>query len=262
MNIAIIQARMSSSRLPGKVLKKFCNIPNLQHVYNRVSESKYIDKVLVATSTNESDNAIAQFCHKVEIPVFRGEEHDVLDRFYKAAVVSECKDEDVLIRITADCPLIDSEVIDVLINEYSCGGMDYVSNTLVTTYPDGLDAEVFSFKALACAWRDAKLPSEREHVTPYIKKNPDIFSVHNVKNSIDYSELRWTLDEVADYKLISIIYDELYPNNKNFKMMDILRLLRRRPELRQINNIYERNEGYSKSLELDEIFLRQDGSNE
>jgi len=164
--IAIIQARMGSSRFPGKTLADLAGRPMLSRVVERVSQSRAIDKVVVATSIAVGDDPIAEFCAKEGVLCFRGSEDDVLDRFYRAAKEHGA---DVVVRITADCPLIDAAVIDRVVERFQSGDCDYASNVLHYTYPDGLDTEVFSMAALAEAWREAKKPSEREHVTPYLR---------------------------------------------------------------------------------------------
>jgi spore coat polysaccharide biosynthesis protein SpsF (cytidylyltransferase family) len=164
--VAIIQARMGSSRLPGKTIADVAGRPLLLHVVERTQRARRVDKVVVATTDRSSDDPIADLCQREGIQCFRGSEDDVLDRFYRTA---QAHGADVVVRITADCPLIDAAVIDKVIARFQAGDCDYVSNILRYTYPDGLDTEVFSFAALERAWREAKKPSEREHVTPYLR---------------------------------------------------------------------------------------------
>lgn len=259
MIVAIIQARMNSSRLSGKVLRPLAGVAILKHVYDRVSYSKYIDKVIVATSVGESDNMIEAFCSDNGIECYRGSEDDVLDRFYHCSQSLALQLSDTLVRITADCPLIDSDVIDNIIDKHFEMAADYTSNTLVPTYPDGLDAEVFSFRVLENAWQRAALPSEREHVTPYIKKNGGLFKVQNVLNDVDYSELRWTVDEVLDYQLLNVIYDKLFADKPDFKMSDVLELVEANPGLRTMNKKFARDEGYQRSLQLDAEYNIESG---
>jgi spore coat polysaccharide biosynthesis protein SpsF len=245
--IAILQARMSSSRLPGKVLFPIIGKPMLLRQIERIKRSKLIDYLIVATSTHSSDDEIYDICENEGIYCFRGDLNDVLDRFYHAAKTYSSH-PDHIIRLTGDCPLIAPEIVDRTIQFYLDGDYDYVSNCLEPTFPDGLDVEVFKFHCLEQAWKEAKLPSQREHVTPFIYQHPDRYKIGCYKNSNDLSYYRWTVDEKDDYELVKKIYEELYPSNPEFKMNDILELFERKPELRNYNSMYERNEGYKKSL--------------
>lgn len=248
MICAIIQARMESTRLPNKVMRKLSGKPVLWHVVNRAEKSRYIEKIVIATTTNKEDDIVSSFCRKNGLDFFRGSENDVLDRFYQCA--KEFKIETV-VRITSDCPLHDPKVIDKVIYRYIKGGYDYISNIDPPTYPDGLDVEVFSFAALERTWRNAKLKSEREHVTSYIRKNKSLFKIGNVENEVDLSLHRWTLDQEEDLRFIRAVYDGL--KKEFFHMDDVLKLLRERPALRDINSSIMRNEGYAKSLAEDGI---------
>jgi spore coat polysaccharide biosynthesis protein SpsF len=250
MIVAIIQARMGSTRLPGKVLKEVCNRPLLYHVVSRLRHSRRIDRLVVATSIRQPDDDVAAFCEQQSISCFRGSEDDVLDRYYNAAHIYAAE---TVVRITADCPLIDPVVLDEIIEAYQKSRCDYASNTLARTYPDGLDVEVFSFEALKKAWQEAILVSEREHVTPYIWKNPDRFKIHQVKEKIDRSYMRWTVDEPEDLEFIRRIYSYLYRPGRIFLMREVLELLEERPELMQINQGFISNEGYIRSLDKDHI---------
>ena len=244
--VAIIQARMGANRLPGKVLAEIAGRPMLWHVVNRVRIARSVDKVVVATSNRSSDDAVAEFCVQNDIEFFRGHETDVLDRFYQTA---RHFNADVVVRITADCPLIDPQVLDKVVSTYLEGGYDYVTNTLRSTYPDGMDVEVFSLAALEKAWREARLPAEREHVTPYLRASGR-FRVFNVENEVDLSKrnLRWTVDEPADLEFVRAIYARLGGDKQPFGLSDILELLDKEPDLMQINSAIIRNEGYYKSL--------------
>ena len=250
MIVAIVQARMGSTRLPGKVLKMVCNKPLLWHIVSRLHHSKKIDRLVVATSTNQLDNDVDAFCREQDILCFRGSEEDVLDRYYNAGKRYAAQ---AVVRITADCPMIDPTVLDEIVEAYQQTGCDYVSNTLTRTYPDGLDVEVFSFKALEKAWQEARLASEREHVTPYIWKNQDRFKIHHVKGKMDQSSQRWTVDEPEDLEFVRRIYCHLYRPGQIFLMRDVLELLERKPKLRQINQRFISNEGYIRSLDKDHI---------
>lgn len=246
-NLAIIQARIGSSRLHNKVLMNLADKTVLEHVYDRVSKSRLIDLVVIATTTQKADDAIYDFALERGIRVFRGSENDVLDRYYQCAKEYAPKN---VIRITADCPLMDSEIIDRVINYHYENDNDYTSNTIVPTFPDGEDVEIMRFEVLEEAWQNATLASQREHVTQYIIHN-DKYKRGNVASEKDLGELRWTLDTQEDYEFIKAVYEELYKNNKNFDMEEILTLLRGNSDLNEINSCYERNEGLKKSLEND-----------
>lgn len=250
---AIIQARMGSSRLPGKVLMNLSGKSVLQHIINRLKQSKYINQIIVATSDNDENGAIFELCDSINISCFRGSEDDVLDRFYQTGKEFGFNLDDIVIRITADCPLIDYEIVDNTIKLHLDEKNDYTSNTMPCTFPDGLDCEVFNFSVLINTWQNANLSSEREHVTLYIRNHPEIFKLGGLKNNVDYSYLRWTLDEQEDYILINEIYENLYDINEFFNMGDVLKLLEVRPELKDINSFIERNEGLKKSLKNDKV---------
>lgn len=243
--IAIMQARTTSTRLPGKVLLRLFGKTVAEHIITRVRAAKRIDGICVATTTNETDDAVATIAEACGASVYRGSEDDVLDRFYQAAQQERA---DVIIRITADDPFKDPVVIDQVIRTFEEGDFDYVSNTMHPTYPEGIDVEVFSMKALAQAWKEAFLPSEHEHVTPYIWKHPDRFHVRNVEYHEDISKMRWTLDKPEDWVFIQQVYDALYPKKPLFLMEDILHLLQERPFLAELQSATIRNEGYLKSL--------------
>lgn len=249
--LGLIQARTGSTRLPGKILMEFCGKPDLYHVYDRTKKSKKIDEIIVATTDKISDDKVFDYCEKEDIKCFRGSEDDVLDRFYQCCKQRGLSEKDSVVRITADCPLIDPVIIDKVIEYFLENDFDYVSNAIEPTYPDGLDVEVFLFSALEKSWKEAKLPSEREHVTPYIRNNESLFKIGSFKNSVDLSHYRWTLDEIEDYRLINIIYEKLYSQDDVFDTEDILLFLKDNPQLNEINNKYARNEGYLKSLEAD-----------
>lgn len=251
MIAAIIQARMGSSRLPGKIMMDLCGTPVLGHIVERLKGSEKIDKIIVATGNGEENDEVREFCGKNGILCFSGSENDVLDRFFKAAKMAGAKSEDTIIRITADCPLIDFDVLDRMLDRFFVEGVDYMSNSAEPTFPDGLDCEAFYFKTLEEAWKNAKLASEREHVTLYIRNHPEKFSVSVFKNSEDLSYLRWTLDEQEDYELIKQIYEKLYFEKPMFLLGDVLNLLKDEPELTKINSKFMRNEGLEKSLKND-----------
>lgn len=248
----IIQARMGSIRLPEKMLIDVMGKPLLQHVIDRVSQSKKIDKLILATTANPQDTVLVKFAKKNSLDFFTGDEEDVLDRFYHAAKRFNIK---IIVRITPDDPFKDPEVIDKAIEIFLNGNgkVDYVTNTLPPTYPIGLDIEVFSFYALKKAWKEAEKPSEREHVTPYIWNHPDIFRIRNFNLEKDLSHLRWTLDDDRDLQFTREVYQRLYQKKRFFLMDDILKLLEQHPSLIKINERNEKYEGYLKSLEKDRI---------
>lgn len=247
MIAAIVQARMGSTRLPGKVLIDIQGKPLLALVIDRIREARLIDGIVIATTRNEKDRAIIEFARSQDILYYAGSEEDVLDRFYQAAKTYKAG---TIVRITPDDPFKDPEVIDTVISHYlkNKKNLDYVSNTIKPTYPEGLDVEVFSFTTLEKAWKEANSLSEREHVTPYIWNHPEIFRLANIENNEDLSHLRWTLDTEADLKFTREVYARLY-HGQVFLMKDILALLRAEPELLQINEGIARNAGYLKSLE-------------
>src|SRR5919109_1829194 len=223
--VAIIQARMSSSRLPGKVLADVGGKPLLYYVVSRVRQARTPSLFAVATSDQSRDDVIEEFCQTNLVPCFRGSHDDVLDRYYYAAKHFQA---DVIVRLTADCPLLDPTIIDKVVDNFMTGKFDYSSNTQELSYPDGLDTEVFTWDALARSWREAYLPSEREHVSIYITKHPDLFRLGSVKHDQDLSGLRWTVDEPQDLDLIREIYRHL-PNKETFRLGDLLALYREHP---------------------------------
>lgn len=248
-NLLVIQARTGSSRLPNKVLKELCGKPMLQHIIERTQKSKKVDCIVVATTVREEDGKIEELCKNINIDCYRGSEDDVLDRYYQAA--NRYKPVNV-IRITADCPFIDPIIIDQIIQVHEDGGYDYTSNTLVETYPDGLDTEVFKFSALKKAWEKADLASEREHVTPYIKFKDD-FKRFSVERSPSLAEKRWTVDNDCDFEVVEQVYNALYGKKDIFLMNDILNFLDNNPQIERMNEHIMRNEGYLKSVANDHI---------
>ncbi len=217
----------------------------------RLQDSKKVTHWLVVTSTDRSDHELIEECRKRSVPVFAGSLEDVLDRFYQAALQHKPQ---CVIRTTGDCPLIDPDILDQLLTFHLQGNYEYSSNALEPTFPDGLDCEVINWEALEQAWQKATLPSEREHVTPYIYKNFQTeprFKIGNFKGSTDYSSLRWTVDEMQDLELVTKIYEALYFKNKRFRMNDIIHFLEANPIAAQLNSKFKRNEGYIKSLAKD-----------
>lgn len=251
--VAIIQARMGSTRLPGKVLKPILGKPMLWYIVQRLRSVSRIDEVVVATSEKEENDAIRIFCTKNNIICFSGDEADVLDRFYKAAKEQHA---DVLLRITADCPLVDPALVHNVLEEFFTKGYDYMG---VATgagaatkefdgfrFPDGLDTEVFTFTCLQTAWKEAKSQPEREHVTLFIWKRPEQFTLGSYKSTVDYSRMRWTVDTQEDFEFVHTIYRELYPTKPSFGMEDVLRFLNNHPSLLRKNEHFIGKEGYEQ----------------
>ncbi len=237
MILAILQARMSSTRLPGKVMAPILDRPMLLRQLERVGRAQSFDRLLVATSTSPSDDVIARLCADDAIDCFRGSLHDVLDRFVQAARPYA---PDHLIRLTADCPLADADVIDRVVEHHLEGGFDYTSNSRIRTFPHGLDAEVCRYPCLEQAWRNAATPFEREHVMPHLWGNT-CFETSQVCQQSDQSHLRWTVDFPEDLKLVREIYAALYPGDPAFTTHDIMQLLSRMPTLMTLNTDPRRN---------------------
>lgn len=232
--VAIIQARLGSTRLPGKILKKVLSKPLLEYQIERVRRAKTIDQIIIATTIKEKDDPIIELCDKLYIPYYRGSEEDVLSRYYEAATKFQA---DVVVRLTSDCPIIDPNVIDKVVNCYleHQNEYDYVSNTLIRTYPRGLDTEVISYRVLKQIFEEANEQIYREHVTTYLYNNYEKFKLLNVQNDSNESKHRWTVDTKEDFDLIKKIIQELYPKNDNFLIKDILNLLQENPEWYYIN---------------------------
>lgn len=247
---AIVQARMGSTRLPGKVLEDVAGKPMLWHLVNRLKRARSLNSIIIATTNNAIDKPILKFARDFGIECYAGNETDVLDRYYQAATEFNV---DIICRITADCPLVDPQVLDKTIQCFLKADCDYASNASKPTYPDGLDVEVFSFSTLKKLWQEARLASEREHVTPYIRNNPEKFKIVDVQNDVDLSYFRWTVDNKEDLELVRQIYHHLYVEDSIFYMSDILELFRSNPHLKHINQGISRNEGYLKSLKEDKI---------
>jgi len=238
---------MSSSRLPGKVLIDLAGKPVLWHIVNRLKKSEFIEKIVVATSNDDSDKAIVSWCQSNLVDFFVGELEDVLDRYYKTSVKF---DADPIVRITGDCPLVDPEIVDEVILNFLKGGYDAYS--LGGEFPDGLDCQIFSFNAIEIAWERATLKSEREHVGPFIEKNKEkIFKVSHLKKFNGLGHHRWTLDEEKDLIFLTEIFSKLSKNGDFFNTNDVLDFLNKNKHLMDINSKIVRNEGYLKSLEMD-----------
>jgi spore coat polysaccharide biosynthesis protein SpsF (cytidylyltransferase family) len=249
--VAIVQARMGSERLPGKVLADVAGQPLLQRVIERVSSVAAIDSVVVATTTESQDDSLVEWCRDQSIQVFRGSKDDVLDRFWRCA---DQHDADIIVRITADDPLKDPEVISKAIEMMmSTSEIDYVSNTLRPSYPEGLDVEVFRFSALNIAAKKATLLSDREHVTPFIWKNPDLFVLRDFYMQPDLNHWRWTVDKPKDLEFVRKIFEE-FAANPLVGYREVISFLKENPKLLEINAGTRRNEGYLKSIAEDKDY--------
>jgi spore coat polysaccharide biosynthesis protein SpsF len=234
--VAIIQARMSSSRLPGKVMQLIGGRPMLQWVVERARLAACVDEVMVATTTDPSDDTLFNFCRRNSYPLYRGSLYDVLDRFYNAALVSKAQ---IVVRITADCPLLDPGLLDETVSLLVRENADFAANRLPPpwkrTFPIGLDIEVVKFAALERAWKEAKESFEREHVMPYLYDLKDRFKVSILDNDTDHGSLRWTVDTPEDLEKIRKIVDFL-PTDHPFSWKDILEVSRRHPEIEELTN--------------------------
>ncbi len=229
--VAIVQARMGSTRLPGKVLRELAGESMLARVVKRLRGAEFVHEVLIATTDRPGDDAIVAECRRYSVAVFRGDQDDVLDRYFKAAKSTSAE---IVVRITSDCPLIDPEIIDKTIRAFQDMSPDYASNTIVRTFPRGLDTEVVSMAALTRAWREARRPHEREHVTPYILEHPEDFVLLPVLGDQDYSAYRWTVDVPEDFEFVQAVYDRLKVKGE-FSWREVLDLLGREPELLELN---------------------------
>lgn len=234
MNIvAIVQARLGSTRLPGKVLLDLAGKPVLARVLDRLSRAKRLNKVVVAATVEVGDDPLEWFCKQHGWPCFRGSQNNVLDRYYQTAKAFQA---DVIVRITSDCPLIEPEIVDCVVARFVAGlpDVDYVSNVVAPrTYPRGLDTEVFSFSALDRTWTEAKAPRFREHVTLYTRSHPEIFRIRGLTSDVDYSHMRWVIDTKDDLEFVRRIYEHI--GNDEFSWRDVLVLLENHPEWLDIN---------------------------
>ena len=230
--VAIIQARMGSSRLPGKVLQDLAGSPMLSRVIDRLQRARMLDEVVVATTDEPQDAAIVDYCSQSNVPCFAGSQHDVLDRYYQAATKFNAE---AVVRITSDCPLIDSSVVDVVVRKFLASKYtDYVSCIVEPrTFPRGLDTEVFSYEALKTAWQESTDMACREHVTQYFLRNPERFEVDGVYSYTDRSALRWTVDTAADMQLAEAIYEHF--GNDQFGWREAIDACNEHPEWQEIN---------------------------
>ena len=233
--VIIVQARMTSTRLPGMVMKRVLGKPLLEYQLERLQRVKLADEIVIATTTNQTDEPIVELCNSLSVACFRGSEDDVLSRYYGAATAHKA---DLVVRVTSDCPLIDPQVIDTVIDYYlqNQSHYDYVSNSLERTYPRGMDTEVFAFSTLQQAFWEATAQPDREHVTPFIHRQPARYRLGHVIYSEDCSHHRWTVDTPEDFELIQKIIEAIYPRKPNFTLEDCLSLLKKHPEWYIINS--------------------------
>jgi glutamate-1-semialdehyde 2,1-aminomutase len=236
--IAIVQARMNSTRFPKKVMRKINGVPMIKLLLDRLSEAKSVDKIVLATSSNSVNDDLIHFVKDLGFEVFAGSENDVLDRYYQAALSNPT---DTVIRITGDCPLVDPDLIDEMVSSFYSKNLDYLSNTIKPTYPDGLDIEIFTSASLKIAASDANIPYDREHVTPFLR-NSGRFQIENYENDIDLSAERWTVDESNDFEVIKNVFNHFFPNTK-FKWTEVMELKNQEPNLFSANTNLVRNEG-------------------
>ena len=247
MNVAFIQARMNSTRLPGKVLLSVGEHRMLWHVWWRISQAETLDNVVIITGDHSKNSAIANFCAKNNIPCFRGSENDVLDRFYEAATAYHA---DTVVRVTGDCPLVDPEVTDLVVREYYRHNLEFCATSPSYTYPDGFGTEVFSMDALSKAHEETQTATEREHVTVFMRKNPDRFRSRFVENEVyhPFTDVKLSVDDEHDLKLIRTIFTHLLAKNRLFHLQDVIELLQRHPEWLTHHPMAPINEGYFKSF--------------
>jgi len=243
---AIIQARIGSTRLPGKVLMKLNEDTVLSLLLKQLKHSKFLAEKIIATTNNPKDDVIEKFTTSNNIKLFRGDSDNVLDRYYQCAKRFSLTH---IVRITADNPLIDPDIIDQAIKKYSTFNYDYLTNSIDRTFPNGTEVEIFSFDALEIAWKYAKKKSEREHVTPYFYNNPKKFKIHHFKQKKNQSKFRYTIDRKEDYALIVEILSRI--KKRPVRTSDIIDLLTTNPQLLKLNSHIITNEGYIKSIKED-----------
>ena len=250
---------MGSTRYPGKVLERLkAERRILDYVINQLSFSKSIENIIIATTTLQQDDVIVKYAKDNNLECFRGDPLDVLDRYYQCAKEFSLE---TIVRMTSDCPFLDPTVVDKTVNEFYQNDYDFVSNNLIRTYPIGVDTEVFSFETLEKAWKDAKLPSEKEHVTPFIKKNGSIFKIHNLENEQKVPIYRITIDRREDLNFLKEIAKNI--NHEPILMKDVYDVLETKPKILDLyNDKIDVVEGYNKSLKDDEEFLKKLNENE
>lgn len=243
---AVIQARIGSTRLPGKILMKINGLTLLQCLFEQLEYSSSLSEIILATTTNPEDDVIVDFANINTIRIFRGNSLDVLDRYYQCARHFSLEH---IVRITSDCPLIDPTVVDKAAELYKTGKFDYVNNFHDDAYPSGTDVEIFSTKTLKETWEKAKKPSEREHVTPYIYNNPELFSIGFLKNTTNVCGLHYSVDRKEDLDFVKLIYKKIH--KRPILLDDIIKIIKEDPTMLEINKNTNSKEGYLKSLQDD-----------
>jgi spore coat polysaccharide biosynthesis protein SpsF len=243
MIVAVIQARMGSTRLPGKVLEPILGEPMLLHMIRRVQRTPGIERIVVATSDSAEDNSIEALAAKCGVGCFRGAEEDVLDRIYHAASLHQ---PEHVMRLTADCPLYDPMLAAAVVGLHLDQGNDHTSNCHPPTFPDGLDVEVIRFEGLEQAWREASGVKEREHVTLFLVQNAERFRLGCLRSGEDLSGMRWTVDHADDLRFVRAVFERLYPVRPDFGWRDVLALVRQEPELAERKADHRRNEALSQ----------------
>jgi spore coat polysaccharide biosynthesis protein SpsF (cytidylyltransferase family) len=258
--LAVVQARLGSTRLPGKALLDLAGRPMLAHVLDRAAAVPGVDQVVLATTASPEDDVLAAVAHEAGAACVRGSIEDVLDRFRD---VLGAHPADVVVRLTGDCPLLDPAVSGLVVAEYlrRAREVDYVSNVHPSTYPDGLDTEVIGAAALEEAWREARRASDREHVTPFLWRQPERFRLANVAHAEDLSSLRWTVDDARDLDFARAVYRVLSPDGgRIFGMMELLDVLRAHPDVSSLNAGTRRNEGFERARLADVAASKGQGS--
>ena len=249
MNVAIIQARCGSTRFPSKIFVDLASKPLIWHVVNRLKYCTLIDKIIIATTTNQNDDRLAKWAEEENLLVYRGSEVDVLNRYYSAAKTFGLHGNDIIIRITADDPFKEPALIDHIIDVVLKGEADFAYNNNPPTFPEGLDCEVFTMSALEKAETSSVDPYEREHVTQYMYRHPELFKGKNISQKEDLSYLRFTLDTPIDYQMVQTVYNHLYKDNRIFVLRDILELFQKYPEIPYINSKVPRSTMYNNNLQ-------------
>lgn len=242
---AIIQARMGSKRLPSKMMMKIKGKPLIWYIINTAKKCKLIDEIILATTDKEKDKILIEQAKKYKIKYFAGNENDVLDRFYKCAKKFDCE---IIVRLLGDCPLQDSKMIDQLIGLYFVSYCDYAMNTNPPTFPDGLDAQVFPFRMLEWEWNNCKDRFMREHIGSFIRLNKNKFRIKNLKYKENLSRMRWTVDEQEDFEFVKKVINKI---KGKINIENVLKVLKKYPELMKINNMHKRNENYIKVMGSD-----------
>lgn len=242
MITAIIQARLSSKRLPKKLIMKIAQKTLLENLFSQLSYSQQIEKKIIATTTDPIDDEIEKIANSINLRCFRGNPQNVLDRYYKCAKLFDSK---TIVRISGDAPLIDPKIVDKTIEYYKKNNFDYVSNFFRRTFPIGTEVEIFSFKTLEKCWKNAQKPYEKEHVTPFIYEHPELFNIGYIENSENLSHLHWTVDTIEDFNLVKSISQKI--KNRPILMNQILDLLQNEPDLVKINESIDPFVGFKKS---------------